>query len=241
MYRAATERYRQFFQRLTGNPPYLYQEQVAEELIRGRSVVLRAPTGSGKTWATVAPFLFKRVEKQGGVDRLIYALPLRSLASSLHQSTIGRLRKLADPAMSVCTAARNRRYSPDDPLYITLQMGGQQDDPFFEGDVIFTTIDQLLSSYLFAPVSLPERVGNIGAGALIGSLIVFDEIHLLDPTRSLTTSIEMLDRLKTLAQFVLMTATMPDGVLHWFEGKLGAQGKTLSSDEVLKLPSHATK
>lgn len=104
-------------------------------------------------------------------------------------------------------------------------MGGQQDDPFFEGDVTFTTIDQLLSSYLFAPVSLPERVGNIGTGALIGSLVVFDEVHLLDPTRSLATSIEMLDRLKSLAQFVPMTATMPDSVLHWLEGKLGAKGE----------------
>lgn len=32
--------------------------------------------------------------------------------------------------------------------------GGQKDDPFFESDVVFTTIDQLLSSYLLMPLSL---------------------------------------------------------------------------------------
>ncbi len=232
--------YHDFFKRLTGNPPYKYQEEIAVDLVEGRSVFLRAPTGSGKTWATLSPFLYGRMTKNAAVrvDRLIYALPLRSLASSLYRSTTEEVKKLG---ILVSGCARNRRYSSDDPLYITLQMGGQQDDPFFEGDVIFTTIDQLLSSYLFAPVSLPERVGNIGAGALIGSLLIFDEVHLLDPGRSLATTVEMLDRLNRLAQFVMMTATMPDSVLDWLKQKLSSKVRTLSSEEVLTLPSHACK
>lgn len=230
--------YREFFRRLTGNPPYGYQEEFADHLFQSRSVILRAPTGSGKTWAAVAPFLYQRLERRQNADRLLYVLPLRSLASGLYQSTIERLRKF-----SICyeTCARNRRYSPDEPLYVTLQMGGQQDDPFFEGDVIFTTVDQLLSSYLFAPVSLPERVGNIGAGAMVGSQLVFDEVHLLDPTRSLATTIEMLDRLKGLARFVLMSATLPNIILDWLAMKLGAIKMTLSSGQVQALPSHAAK
>jgi CRISPR-associated endonuclease/helicase Cas3 len=235
--------YRQFFARLTGKPPYHYQEELANELFAGNSIVLRAPTGSGKTWATLAPFLYGRLTQHPGVavDRLIYALPLRSLASSLYRSTTEKVEKLTDRAMTVSHCSRNRHYLPTDPFYITLQMGGQQDDPFFEGNLVFTTIDQLLSSYLFAPLSLPERVGNIGAGALIGSLIVFDELHLLDPGRSLATAIEMLDRLSRLSQFVLMTATLPDSVLDWLKQKLAAGSMTLSSQEVLALPSHATK
>lgn len=237
------ESYQEFFARLTGKPAYRYQEEVAKELYEGKSVVLRAPTGSGKTWATLAPFLYGYVTGHPGraVDRLIYALPLRSLASSLYRSTTEKVKELMEPAMSISNSARNRRYQLTDPFYITLQMGGQQDDPFFEGNLIFTTIDQLLSSYLFAPLSLPERVGNIGAGALIGSLVVFDELHLLDPVRSLATAIEMLDRLDHLTQFVLMTATLPDSVLDWLKQKLGARSMTLPSEEVLALPSHATK
>lgn len=235
--------YHKFFLALTGNPPYAYQQELAKELFQGKSVVLRAPTGSGKTWATLAPFLYSRVTGQAsvGVDRVIYALPLRSLASSLYRTTTEKVRNLADQKIAVSNCARNRRYLSSDPMYITLQIGGQQDDPFFEGDVVFTTIDQLLSSYLFSPVSLPERVGNIGAGALIGSLIVFDEVHLLDPERSLATATEMLHRLNDLSQFILMTATLPDSVLDWIVHKLDATSRTLSSQEVLALPSHATK
>lgn len=232
------ESYRQFFKALTGTFPYEYQEELAQWLAASKSIVLRAPTGSGKTWAALAPFLFQRTEGQRNVDRLIYALPLRSLASSLHKGTIDALKGLP---VTFLDSARNRHYSSDDPLYVTLQMGGQQDDPFFEGDVIFTTIDQLLSSYLFAPLSLPDRVGNIGAGAMVGSLLVFDEVHLLDPTRSLATTIEMLDRLKGLARFVLMSATLPDAILDWLAQKFGAIKKTLSSGEVQALPSHAAK
>lgn len=94
---------------------------------------------------------------------------------------------------------------------IRIQQGEQKGDPFFEADLTFTTIDQLLSSYLFHPLSLSSRLGNINAGALVGSLVVFDEYHLLEPERSMATSIEMLDRLMEgarLAQFVLMTATI---------------------------------
>ena len=93
---------------------------------------------------------------------------------------------------------------------------------FFRSDLVFTTIDQLLSSYVFLPVSLPDRVGNINAGAFIGSLVVFDEIHLLDSSIALGTVIEMLDRLRGICQFVLMTATTSDKAISWLADRLGA-------------------
>ena len=46
-----SEAYWVFFQRLTRRTPYDYQVRVAAELFSGRNVVLRAPTGAGKTWA----------------------------------------------------------------------------------------------------------------------------------------------------------------------------------------------
>lgn len=234
-------RYKEFFARLSGNKPYPYQTKLARELTQGKSLILRAPTGSGKTWATVAPFIYAAARNNKFADRLIYALPLRALASNLHETTNVKLKALEEFQGRVCSSAKNRRYRSDDPFYLGLQMGGQQDDPFFEGDITFTTIDQLLSAYLFAPVSLPGRVGNIGAGALIGSFLVFDEVHLLDPQRSLATTIEMLVRLKGLAQFVLMTATMPDSVMEWLAKKLEAEPIALSEKEVLELPSHSRK
>ena len=229
--------YREFFKTLTGFYPYVYQERVEERLRAGDSVILRVPTGAGKTWAAVAPFLYRLAGGQRTADRLLYALPLRSLASSLHATVYKKM----ESVFGQLSAAGNNRQYPDGPRYCSLQIGGQKDDVFFHSDVIFTTIDQLLSGYLFLPVSLPDRVGNINAGALIGSLVVFDEIHLLDSSIALGTVIEMLDRLRGVCQFVLMTATTSDKAISWLANRLGAAAVNVADGEIRALPSQRTK
>lgn len=229
--------YREFFKTLTGFHPHPYQERVQARLCAGSSVILRVPTGAGKTWAAVAPFLFSLANGRCVADRLLYALPLRSLASSLHSAVYARM---ADRLGKTRATANDREYSGAS-YYCSLQIGGQKDDVFFQSDLVFTTIDQLLSGYIFLPVSLPDRVGNINAGALIGSLLVFDEIHLLDPAIALGTVIEMLDRLRGLCQFVLMTATTSDTAIAWLAERLGATYEPVSDDEIRALPSQSTK
>ncbi len=92
------------------------------------------------------------------------------------------------------------------------------------------------------PVSLPKRLDNMNAGALIGSLIVIDEAHLLESGKSLGTTIEMLDRLKHgLCRFVIMTATMSDDGLRWLAKKLDAKILHISDDEIRTLPSQRNK
>jgi CRISPR-associated endonuclease/helicase Cas3 len=229
--------YCEFFKSLTGFLPHPYQERLADQLREGRSVILRVPTGAGKTWAAVAPFLYSlRIGSPIG-DRLLYALPLRSLATSLHATVCAGMVGVFD---QVAQIGNDREYAGE-RRYCSLQIGSQKDDAFFESDVIFTTIDQLLSGYLFLPVSLPDRVGNINAGALIGSVIVVDEIHLLDSAVALGTVIEMLDRLRGLCQFVLMTATMSDQTMDWLAGRLGAVVLRVDDDEIRGLPSQRTK
>ena len=208
-----------------------------EQLRAGDSVILRVPTGAGKTWAAVAPFLYSLKLGQRITDRLLYALPLRSLASSLHATTYEKMAAVFDQV----NAAGARRQYPGGFHYCSLQIGGQKDDAFFESDLVFTTIDQLLSGYVFLPVSLPERVGNINAGALIGSLVVFDEIHLLDSSIALGTVIEMLERLRAVCQFVLMTATTSDKAISWLANRLGATSVSVADAEIKALPSQRAK
>lgn len=229
--------YAELFQALTGFKPHPYQERIQEQLCAGDSVILRVPTGAGKTWAAVAPFIYSQTGGRPFADRLLYALPLRSLASSLHTSVYSRI---GDVVGELAAVANDRTYA-ERPYYCTLQMGGQKDDVFFRGDVVFTTIDQLLSSYVFLPVALPDRVGNVNAGSLIGSLVVFDEIHLLDASVALGTVIEMLDRLSGLCQFVLMTATTSDKAIAWLAERLGAICVPVTDGEVRALPSQRTK
>ncbi len=229
----------EFFERLTGNHPYPYQERFAALWEDGNSLILRAPTGAGKTWTVVAPFLHSVASGRRFADRLIYALPLRTLASGIHRSVADAVSQMPGAFAGVASSAKSRVDS--DTLHCSLQMGGEKNDPFFESDLVFTTIDQLLSGYLMLPVSLPKRLGNMVAGALIGSAIVIDEAHLLDPSVALGTMIEMLHRLRGLCQFVIMSATISDTGAQWIAGKLGATVFTIPEVEVRALPSQSTK
>ncbi len=85
------EKMRHLFDQLTGGlgyQPYPYQERVAERLLAGRNVILTAPTGAGKSWAALLPFLYGRKTARKLFDRLIFAMPLRTLATTLHADTI---------------------------------------------------------------------------------------------------------------------------------------------------------
>lgn len=79
-------RFAEFFHRSFGRTPYQYQERVASEVLAGKNAVLVAPTGAGKTLAALAPFFYAKHQGQPLADRVLYALPLRSLASALHRS-----------------------------------------------------------------------------------------------------------------------------------------------------------
>ncbi len=201
-----------FFKSLTGYYPRPLQERTAVKLLDNRNIILTAPTGAGKTYAALVPFLWSKHKNKSIADRLIYALPLRTLATSLYEDTKKTCKNLN--------------------LNITIQTGEQKKDPFFEGDMVFTTIDQLLSGYLNIPVSLPARVSNINAGALIGAMVVFDEFHLLDPGKAMETAIEMMDRLKQYSRFVIMTATMPEESCNWLAKKINAERVVVGKKEV---------
>lgn len=226
-----------FFVSLTENNLYHFQQRVTDKLLIGVNLFLCAPTGAGKTWAALLPFLWAKKQNIDFADRLIYVLPLRTLATTLYADTVKQCR-----GVFTVKTKPDERSGEKDEIVITIQTGEQKDDPFFEGDIIFTTVDQCLSSYLNMPVSLPpSHLGNINAGALLGSLIVFDEFHLLEPDKSMGTAIEMLHRLKDFSQFLIMTATLSGKCMNLLKEILGGEIIKLSADEVVKLPSHKEK
>ncbi|MEW6229929.1 MAG: DEAD/DEAH box helicase, partial [Bacillota bacterium] len=150
---------------------------------------MRAPTGAGKTLAVLVPFLFDR--RSLGVSRLIYALPLRTLVHGVF--------------------AEARRVSEAAGLpvnLVTMQTGEHPDDPFFDlGSIIVTTYDQVLSGLLGYPYGLSPRLRNINAAAIVGSVVIFDEFHLMEPSRAFLTSVSCLKLFDGLCLSVWMTAT----------------------------------
>jgi CRISPR-associated endonuclease/helicase Cas3 len=185
------------FQTLTQFQPRNFQQQTITQILQSQSILLRAPTGSGKTETAIAPFL---IAKQLGIstfpNKLLYIVPLRTLANSLRSRT----QKMIERWQATHPTVRS--------LVVTLQTGESPEDPRFEGDIIFCTIDQLLSSFLSIPYSVGHGSANLNAGVVFASYLVFDELHLLDPERSFTTTLELLRQVAGISPFLLMTATL---------------------------------
>lgn len=206
--------YRKFFQELTSfESPYEYQELTFEKFLQCKNFIIQAPTGSGKTWAAIVPFVYcwkewkeKKQKAEEYPRKLIYSLPLRTLANSLYGEVSDKI----------------RQKFPELKIKVTLQTGENSDDPLFEGDIIFTTIDQTLSNSLGIPLSVPKKLANINTGAVLSSYLVFDEFHLLDPKNSLKTTITLLELFGRITPFCLMTATLSEQFLELASKKFNA-------------------
>lgn len=174
------------FKEITGNNPYPHQEATFEALKKGESVILRAPTGSGKSEAAYIPFVNLRGKSLP--KRMIYALPMRALVNSL--------------------CDRFKKYTSE--IDVKVQHGKRTESQLFDADCIVATLDQVITSYACAPLSLSVRYGNIPAGGVAGSFIVFDEVHTFEPLLGLQSSLILAERMKNLGlPFVIMTATLP--------------------------------
>jgi len=204
-----------------GREPRPFQEEVAHALLNGcRGVVLRAPTGSGKTWAAVAPFI---VALKLGLDfpsQLVYSLPMRTLANSLQKEIA------ATPGV--------KRVLSDDN--ITLQTGECPNDRYFESIVTFATIDQTISSVLGFPLSLPRRLANIPAAGIMGAYRVWDEVHLLDAERALKTVVHLERSVTSDTPFLMMTATLSQPMLRELAEITGATPVWVGDDDLALMP-----
>ncbi|WP_027461206.1 CRISPR-associated helicase Cas3' [Deinococcus murrayi] len=200
-------------QALFGNPPYAYQVRVAEALLKGKNVVLRAPTGAGKTEAALGPYLLARHHELKEFPlRCIIASPMRTLAKDLH--------------------ARAQKAGDNLGLTVKLHTGEDPTDPLLEADIIVTTVDQLLSNYLHVPYSQSWRGRNMGAGGVVASYVVLDEFHLFDPQRAFRTTLEMARALAGVTPFLFMTATMSSDLTQKLAGAVGAEFITPSQAEL---------
>ncbi len=196
--------FEKYSQSITEFEPYQYQITVAKKLLCDeKNIILSVPTGAGKTWASVLPFLYAQENNLHFPKKMIYSLPLRALANSIYEDVV---KVLID-----------RGLSEDD---ITRQTGEYSDDKYFEKDIIFSTIDQTLSNFLCFPLPLSHRQANINAGALIGSYLVFDEFHLLDENLSMSTTLGMLKMLGNLCRCCIMTATLSDDFMKLLKDNL---------------------
>lgn len=205
--------------------PYAYQNQIADLVRQGKNIILQAPTGAGKTFASLWPFYIGWAATQSKMpQKCIYAVPMRVLANQFEEE----VRQLVTEDM---------RFKQ--PPKVKKQTGEYKDDPEFRADITFATIDQVLSSWLMSPYSLPRRLGNVNAGAFVGSYLVFDEFHLFDPDSTLPTTLQMLKTLNGISPFILMTATFSKEMLEKLAAHLNAVPFLLTDEMLAEIPAQA--
>lgn len=203
---------------------YDYQKRIAYLLLQERrNVILQAPTGAGKTFAALLPFLNAIDSRRDFPQRCIYAVPMRVLANQFVEHY----------RQAVRLAGREEK------IKVAIQTGEQQDSRELAHNLIFATIDQTLSSYLMTPYSLSPGKGNLNTGAVMSSYLVFDEFHLYDPFSTMPTTLHMLRRFKGITPFILMTATFSRGMLNGLGTALGAEVVPNDGErqQMLDLPS----
>lgn len=203
---------------------HLHQRKVASYFLeknQKQRVILQAPTGSGKFFAGLLPFLNAIQFNRAFPRKCLYMVPTRGLTHQFH-----------DKAVKAVT-----QMGMQNQIKVSIQTGDRQDDRQLEGNLIFATIDQILSSFLMAPYSLSPRKGNVNAGAILSSYLVFDEFHLFDPHSTLPTTLHMLKMLKGITPFLLMTATFGAEMLNNLKEELDADivGLALDEREAFKL------
>lgn len=173
--------------------PYEHQIKMWEMIEKGRyPILLKAPTGSGKTEAVIAPFLAQFLENRFLIaPRLIYVLPMRVLVNSIAD----RISRYANKV------SKN--------ISVELQHGESPNDPFFIADVVVTTLDQFIYAYARASRQVGHHL-DIPAGAIASSIVVFDEAHMYRDEFTFSMMRAMFEILYNAnIPFIVMTATMP--------------------------------
>jgi CRISPR-associated endonuclease/helicase Cas3 len=173
------EQFTEWFARATGHAPYTYQRALAEAVTPPS--VLELPTGSGKTQAVVGSWLFNR-QLGVGPRRLVYALPMRTLA---------------EQTAEVANEMRERLGISGDELPIHILMGGAE--PPTEDwrlrpehdQILIGTVDMLLSRALNRGYAESRFAWPVSFGLLSADCRwIFDEVQLMGPARATSAQLD---------------------------------------------------
>ncbi|HEX6026130.1 MAG TPA: CRISPR-associated helicase Cas3' [Solirubrobacter sp.] len=207
----------ELFRAATGFEPYEYQRSLAARATPPE--VIEVPTGAGKTFAALIPWL----ADPGAPRRLVYALPMRSLV---------------EQTASVVRAALARVGAAEAVPVHTLMGGVEVADWRGYPDqrmVLVGTIDMLLSRALNRGYGESRFTWPVSFGLLNSDCRwVFDEVQLMGPAR--TTSAQLAGLRRKLgtalaAETIWMSATVDLEALETVDHRLRGDVVRLSAED----------
>jgi CRISPR-associated endonuclease/helicase Cas3 len=175
--------FEEFVRRATGSAacpggfaPYAYQQRLADE---GHPLLLRVPTGGGKTLGATLPWLYRRrnpATRDRTPRRLVMTLPMRTLVDQTYREIHGWLARLGLGDEAEDGVGLYRLVGGAGPVD-----GSWRHAP--DKDVILVgTLDQTLSRALNRGYGVSRYSWPIDFGLLNDdTLWVFDEIQLMGP------------------------------------------------------------
>ncbi len=184
------------------------------DIDRPRPLLIRLPTGYGKTLLGIAPFIREAMESRwSALSWLCYVLPIRALCNSLaEEKLIDIVKRLGSYRVNV--------------FHGEAEVPGE-----LFSDVAITTFDTFLLSY--ARKTIAGHHLERPAGFLSTSLVVFDEAHMIadEYLYSYTLLRAVADSLVSFGvPMIFITATMPRRIEEFLEDKIG---------EFTKIPEEA--
>ncbi len=197
-----------------GITPFEYQLKAFDAVLRGYNVIITAPTGWGKTEASIVPVISEVYVQRPEPIAVLYITPLRALINDI-TARIRRLGsalgvKVARKHGDVAQAERRRRL---------------RERPH----ILVTTPESLESDIDLSP-GMREMLKNV-------RWVIVDEVHEILSTKRGAQLAVLLERLRELAgdfQLVMLSATVSDpiGVLNAFSRSSGRKRVHVGSKEL---------
>jgi len=224
LYDAAVEALKELVSKRKGTDreavkPYDYQLEAFREFerlaISDLSVlIIRAPPARGKTEASVAPFLAQFVSSEVLLPRIIYATPTQTLLYSMVRRFEGYLEALSSAHEGF--RSWRERLSP------VAEHGLDVDPQYLVPRFTVSTYDVVAYAWT-ARRTIPWRPFTT-RGALISSLVVFDEVHLVQDSYTYSQRV-FVKLVETMARsgvpVVVMSATLPNRFVDELRSCLG--------------------
>ena len=171
---------------ILGNKPYKYQEEAVQLLLKGNDIYVTAPTKSGKTSIPMVFFNLKKNADFSYIDKIVYVAPDSTLS---YYSYLNIRQKYQHTLPWLSFAFTNQLYTE-----------GNMEN----ADIIFIGLDYLYNIYHSS--NKPQNIANKILGLTLGSLIVFDDIHLINNIEYVSFIVAFRKQMKYLSQFAFFSS-----------------------------------